>query len=57
MKNTNSRRSFIKNISLATFSAIALSGCKTEVFDKFMQKNFKTLSKKEKDKIIKDLEI
>lgn len=57
MKNTNSRRSFIKNISLATFSAVALSGCKSAVFDKFLQKNFKTLSKKEKDNIIRDLEI
>ena len=55
MKKENSRRSFIKNISLATFSAIALSGCKSEAFDKFLQQNFKTLSKKEKDKIIKDL--
>jgi len=57
MKNKSSRRSFIKNISLATFSALALSGCNSMSFDKFLQKNFKTLSKKDKDKIIKDLEI
>jgi hypothetical protein len=48
MKNKNSRRTFIKNISLATFSALALSGCKSKVFDNFLQQNFKTLSKKEK---------
>jgi molybdopterin-containing oxidoreductase family iron-sulfur binding subunit len=57
MKKENSRRSFIKNISLATFSALALSGCNMEIFDEFLQKNFRTLSKEEKDKIIKNLEI
>ncbi len=56
MKKENSRRSFIKNISLATFSAIALSGCNGAAFDEFLQKNFKTLSKKEKDRLIKNLE-
>jgi hypothetical protein len=48
MKKDNSRRSFIKKISLATFSALALSGCGTKSFDEFLQKNFRTLSKKEK---------
>jgi ferredoxin len=57
MKKENSRRSFIKNISLATVSALALSGCKMEAFDEFLQKNFRTLSKKEKDEIVKHLEI
>jgi molybdopterin-containing oxidoreductase family iron-sulfur binding subunit len=57
MKNENSRRSFIKNISLATLSALALSGCDMKAFDEFLQKNFKTLSKKEKDEIVKNLEI
>jgi hypothetical protein len=56
MKKDNSRRSFIKNISLATISALTLSGCDTEAFDEFLQKNFRTLSKKEKDEIIKNLE-
>jgi Fe-S-cluster-containing dehydrogenase component len=56
MKKENSRRSFIKNISLATLSALALSGCKIEDFDEFLQQNFRTLSKKEKDKIVKNLE-
>jgi Fe-S-cluster-containing dehydrogenase component len=57
MKNTNSRRSFIKNISFATVSALALSGCKAKAFDDFLQQNFKTLSKKDKDSIVKNLEI
>jgi Fe-S-cluster-containing dehydrogenase component len=56
MKKENSRRSFIKKISLATFSALALSGCNREAFDEFLQKNFRTLSIEEKDKIIKNLE-
>jgi Fe-S-cluster-containing dehydrogenase component len=56
MKKENSRRSFIKNISLATLSALALSGCKMEAFDEFLQRNFRTLTKKEKDKIVKNLE-
>jgi molybdopterin-containing oxidoreductase family iron-sulfur binding subunit len=56
MKKENSRRSFIKNISLATLSAIALSGCNGAAFDEFLQRNFKTLSKKEKDRLIKNLE-
>jgi Fe-S-cluster-containing dehydrogenase component len=57
MKKVNSRRSFIKNISLATLSALALSGCDAETFDNFLQRSFRTLSKKEKDDIIKNLEI
>jgi Fe-S-cluster-containing dehydrogenase component len=57
MKKENSRRSFIKNISLATVSALALSGCKMEAFDEFLQRNFRTLTKKEKDNIVKKLEI
>jgi molybdopterin-containing oxidoreductase family iron-sulfur binding subunit len=57
MKNKKSRRSFIKNISVATLSALALSGCDSEAFDDFLQQNFKTLSKEEKDKIVKNLEI
>jgi molybdopterin-containing oxidoreductase family iron-sulfur binding subunit len=56
MKKENSRRAFIKNISLATLSALALSGCDSETFDTFLQQNFRTLSKKEKDKIVRNLE-
>ena len=53
----NSRRSFLKNISLATFSALSLAGCNMKEIDEFLQKNFRTLSKEEKDKIVKNLEI
>ena len=57
MKKGNSRRSFIKSISLATFSALALSGCDSETFDEFLQQNFRTLSDEEKNDIVKNLEI
>lgn len=57
MKNKNSRRSFLKNISLASFSAFAIAGCNMKEIDEFLQKNFRTLSKEEKDKIVKNLEI
>lgn len=53
----NSRRSFIKNISLATFTAFALAGCDMKAMDEFFQQNFKVLTKKEKDRIIKNLAI
>jgi len=56
MKKTNSRRSFLKNISLASASAVALSGCSLEELEKFFQKNFRTLSEKEKKQLIEDLE-
>jgi len=56
MKKENSRRSFLKNISLATFSALVLAGCDMKAIEEFLQQNFKTLSKKEKDRIVKNLE-
>jgi Fe-S-cluster-containing dehydrogenase component len=56
MKKRNTRRSFIKNVSLAAVSALALSGCTKEALEDFFQRNFRTLSKKEKDDIVKDLE-
>jgi len=57
MKKGNSRRSFIKNVSLATVSTIALSGCGSKAFEDFLQQNFRTLTKKEKDEIVKNLEL
>lgn len=57
MKTTaNSRRAFLKNITLASASAIALSGCETKSLEHFFQKNFRTLSKTEVDEIIRELE-
>ena len=56
MKKENTRRSFLKNISAATFTALALSGCDMKVIDEFLQQNFRTLSKKEKDSIVKALD-
>ncbi len=55
MKKDNPRRSFLKNLSLASFSALALSGCNMKDLDKFFQRNFRTLSKKEKDDIVNNL--
>ena len=57
MKKENSRRSFFKKISLATFSALALSGCDMKALNEFFQQNFRTLSKKEKDDIVKNLQV
>ncbi|MBW6534957.1 MAG: 4Fe-4S dicluster domain-containing protein [Mariniphaga sp.] len=56
MKKDNSRRSFLKNISLASFSALALAGCNMKEIDEFLQKNFRVLSEKEKTDIIRSLE-
>ncbi|MCK3683591.1 4Fe-4S dicluster domain-containing protein [Maribellus sp. YY47] len=56
MKKSNSRRSFLKNISLASASALALSGCSLAELEKFFQKNFRTLSEKERKQLIEDLE-
>ena len=57
MENNNSRRSFLKNISLATFSALSLAGCNMKEIDEFLQKNFRTLSQEEKDEIVRNLEL
>jgi len=56
MKNKSSRRSFLKNLAMASASAAALSSCEMKAFNHFFQKNFRTLSKSEIDDIIKNLE-
>lgn len=56
MEKVNSRRSFIKNISLAAFSSLALAGCDMEALDEFFRQNYKVLSEEEIDRIIKNLE-
>jgi len=56
MKKGNSRRSFLKTLSLATFSALALTGCNMTAIDEFLRKNFRLLSKKEKDDLVKSIE-
>ena len=55
MKKDNSRRSFLKNISLAAFSALALAGCNMDIIDEFLQKHFRTLNKEEIEQILKEL--
>jgi hypothetical protein len=54
--NYSGRRKFLKNLSLFAVGSLALSGCGPVTMKEFLQKNFRTLSKKEKDDIIKDLE-
>ena len=56
MSQDKSRRSFLKNISLASLSALTLAGCDLKVFDEFLQKHFRTLSAEEIDELIKELE-
>ncbi len=56
MKKENSRRLFLKNISLATFSALSLAGCDMKKIDEFLQMNFRILSNEEKEEIVKNLE-
>lgn len=52
----NSRRKFLKNISLVAAGSIALSSCRSKAMKEFSRKNFKTLTRKEKNEIIKNLE-
>ena len=54
--NMNSRRKFLKNITVVAGGALALSSCRKETMKEFLQKNFRTLTKKEKDEIIRNLE-
>jgi Fe-S-cluster-containing dehydrogenase component len=59
MKNpdkASNRRNFIKNISVLAVGSMALSACSSKAMKEFLQKNFKTLTKKEKNEIIKNLE-
>lgn len=56
MKKAKSRRSFLKNISLASFAALAATGCNMKELEEFFQRNFRTLTDKEKDEIINNLE-
>ena len=51
-----SRRRFIKQSSVLAIGAIAAAGCNSPGFKEFMQRNYKTLSKEEKDEIVKNLE-
>ncbi len=56
MKNNKSRRSFLKNISLASLSALAATGCDMKELEEFFQRNFRILSDKEKEDIVRNLE-
>ena len=53
---SNSRRNFLKNISLVAAGSLALSSCRSKAMKEFMQQSFKTLTKKEKDEIVRNLE-
>jgi molybdopterin-containing oxidoreductase family iron-sulfur binding subunit len=56
MKKGSSRRSFLKTLSVAAFSALALTGCNMSAIDEFLRKNFRLLSKKEKDDLVNNIE-
>lgn len=56
MSENKTRRSFLKNLSLATLSALTLAGCDLKIFDEFLQKHFRTLSPEEVKDIISELE-
>ncbi|HSG67712.1 MAG TPA: 4Fe-4S dicluster domain-containing protein [Bacteroidales bacterium] len=56
MSEDKTRRSFLKNLSLATLSALTLASCDLKVFDEFLQKHFRSLSPEEVNDIIKELE-
>ena len=56
MKQNKTRRSFLKNISLASMAALTATGCNMKELEEFFQRNFRTLSDKEKEDIIKNLE-
>jgi len=50
------RRNFIKNLSILTIGSVALSACSNKALKEFLRKNFRTLTKKEKNELIKSLE-
>jgi molybdopterin-containing oxidoreductase family iron-sulfur binding subunit len=54
--NRSNRRKFLKKLSVIATGSLLLSGCTSEAMKEFVQKNFKTLTKKEKDEIVKNLE-
>jgi Fe-S-cluster-containing dehydrogenase component len=54
--NRSNRRNFLRNLSVFAAGTMALSGCNTENMKEFLQKNFRTLTKEEKDEIVKNLE-
>jgi Fe-S-cluster-containing dehydrogenase component len=53
---SSNRRNFIKNLSVLAAGSVAFSACSSKAMKEFLQKNFKTLTKKEKNEIIKNLE-
>ena len=52
--NSNSRRDFLKKLTFALVSFVALSSFKFDKTSKTEKQNFKTLSKSEADDIIKN---
>ena len=52
----NSRRNFLKKLPVLAAGTAALASCSSEEWDEFLQQNFRTLSKEEKEDILKNLE-
>lgn len=55
-EKNKSRRDFLKKLPVLAVGTAALAGCNSEEFEHFFQQNFKTLTKTEKDEIVKNLE-
>ncbi|OFX42672.1 MAG: 4Fe-4S ferredoxin [Bacteroidetes bacterium GWA2_30_7] len=56
IEKDNSRREFLKKVGLLSLGTVALASCNSSDYEDFLQQNFKTLSKEEKDEIVKNLE-
>jgi Fe-S-cluster-containing dehydrogenase component len=52
----NSRRRFLKNFTLIAGGSLTLSSCRSQTMKEFLQRNFRTLTRKEKDEIVRNLE-
>lgn len=56
-EENNSRRKFLKKLPVLAMGTAALAGCSSEEWKEFLQQNFRTLTKAEKEDILKNLEI
>lgn len=55
-EENNSRRNFLKKLPVLAMGTAALASCSSEEWDEFLQQNFRTLTKAEKEDILKNLE-
>ncbi|MBM3435722.1 MAG: twin-arginine translocation signal domain-containing protein, partial [Bacteroidetes bacterium] len=55
-EKNNTRRNFLKKLPVLAAGTATLAGCNPEELEFFFHQNFKTLSKAEKETIVKNLE-